>query len=308
MQRPEISICIATTRPAGLARLLESLSRQKLPPGLAFEVVVVDDAPSEASRAAALAWAGPRPLRRFEEAARNIAAARNRAVDEANGRWLAFVDDDETVDETWLAAYVERTRRGESDGFFGPVLPRLEEPGARWLAPDLFYARPRYPTGTILGRADLRTSNALVRAALFQGRRFDPAYGRSGGSDTELFGRMLRAGARFEWCDDARVVEWIPRERHTPRWLMRRAFRGGVVWTRIERAGAAGGRGARDLSLALAAGLLLAASLPLAALGGRRRWLRRWLRVCTQAGHVWAHLGRDFEEYAPEPASEEPGA
>jgi succinoglycan biosynthesis protein ExoM len=298
LQRPEISICIATTRPAGLVRLLESLARQKLPPGLAVELVVVDNAPCEASRAAALGWRGSAPLHRFEEPVRNIAAARNRAVDEANGHWLAFVDDDETVDESWLAAYVERARRGESDGFFGPVLPRLEEAATRWLAPELFYARPRHRTGTILGCSDLRTSSALLRAALFQGRRFDPAYGRSGGSDTELFGRMLRSGARFEWCDEARVIDWIPRERHTPRWLVRRAFRGGVVWTRIERSGAMERHGRRGFVHALCAGLLLAASLPFAALAGRRALLRRTLRLSIQAGHLWAHLGRDFEEYA----------
>jgi succinoglycan biosynthesis protein ExoM len=304
LQRPEISICVATTRPAGLVRLLESLARQKLPPGLAFELVVVDNAPCEASRAAALAWKGPAPLHRFEEPVRNIAAARNRAVDEASGRWLAFVDDDETVEEGWLAAYLERARRGESDGFFGPVLPRLEQVVTPWLAPELFYARPRHRTGAILARSDLRTGSALVRAALFQGRRFDLDYGRSGAEDSELFGRMLRSGARFEWCDEARVVEWIPPERHTPRWLVRRAFRGGVVWTRIERAGAMESHRRRGIARALCAGLFLAASLPFAALAGRRALLRRTLRLSTQAGHLWAHLGRDFEEYATPDASD----
>jgi succinoglycan biosynthesis protein ExoM len=137
-----------------------------------------------------------------------------------------------------------------------------------------------------------------VRAALFQGRRFDPAYGRSGGSDTELFGRMLRSGARFEWCDEARVVDWIPRERHTPRWLVRRAFRGGVVWSRIEHSGATEIQRRRGLLRALCAGLFLAASLPFAALAGRRALLRRILRLSTQAGHLWAYLGHDVEEYA----------
>src|SRR5262245_43712878 len=98
MTRPEISICIASTRPAGLARLLESLAGQKLPEAT-VEVVLVDNAPCEASRAAARAWQGPGPLRRFEEEVRNVALARNRAVDAAQGRWLAFVDDDETVSE-----------------------------------------------------------------------------------------------------------------------------------------------------------------------------------------------------------------
>ena len=299
MSRPEISICIAASRPAGLARLLESLARQKLPERTTVEVVLVDDAPCEESRAAAAAWRGPGPLRRVEERLRNVALVRNRAVDAATGRWLAFVDDDETVSEHWLAAYLEHARHRECDGLFGPVLPRLEQVVTRWLDPELFYARPRHASGTILGPGSLRSGNALLRAALFQGRRFDPEYGKSGGSDAELFGRMLRSGARFEWCDEAFVLEWIPPERHTPRWLARRAYRGGLVATRRERAGRTDS-GRRELARAVAAGALLAAALPLAALGGRPAAFRRWLRLCTQAGHLAAHLGRDVEEYGAE--------
>lgn len=297
---PEISICIAASRPAGLARLLESLARQKLPEATTVEVVVVDNAPCEASRAAAAAWRGPGPLRRLEEPARNVALARNRAVDAALGRWLAFVDDDETVSEHWLAAYLEHARHRECDGLFGPVLPRLEAVATRWLDPELFYARPRLASGTILGAGHLRTSNALLRAALFQGRRFDPAYGRSGGEDTELFARMVRSGAHFEWCDEAFVLEWIPPERHTPRWLARRAFRGGVVSARRRDAGEAW-PARRALARALAAGTLLAAALPFATLAGRPAAFRRWLRLCTQAGHVYAHFGGDVEEYGVDP-------
>src|SRR5262245_3100539 len=299
MSRPEVSVCIATTRPAGLARLLESLARQKLPEAATLEVVVVDNAPSDASRAAAGGWRGPGALHRLEEPVRNIALARNRAVDEARGHWLAFIDDDETAYEGWLAHHLDRARRGECDGLFGPVLPRLEAAASRWLDPAIFYARPRFQTGTLLGRADLRTGNALIRSALFQGRRFDPVYGRSGGSDAELFGRMLSAGARFEWCDEAWVEEWIPPERHSARWLARRAFRGGVVSTRIENARAPG-PDTHAFARAVAAGALFAAALPVAALGGRRAVFRRWLRFCTQAGHVYAHLGRGVEEYGKE--------
>src|SRR5262245_60295402 len=138
--RPEVSICIAATRPTGLVRLLASLSRQKLPPGLSFEVIVVDNAPCEASRAAAETWNGAAPLRRFEEPVRNVAIARNRAVDAAAGRWLAFIDDDETAEEDWLEAFEERASRGEADGFFGPVLPHLEEVVTPWLDLETFYA------------------------------------------------------------------------------------------------------------------------------------------------------------------------
>jgi succinoglycan biosynthesis protein ExoM len=296
-RRPEVSVCIASSRAEGLARLLESLARQKLPPGVDCELIVVDDSPCDASRAAAEAWRGPGPLRRFEQPRGGIAHARNRAVDEARGRWLAFVDDDESADEEWLAEYLARARRGEADGLFGPVLPRLEREGPRWLAPERFFARPRHASGTLLSVRDLRTSNAFLRAPLFQGRRFDPAFSRSGGSDTELFARMLRAGAHFEWCDEARVVEWIPPERHRPRWLARRAFRGGYVWTRLERRWRPARSSTRALARGAAAAALFALATPFALLRGRAAALALWLRACTQAGHVWAALGRAFEEY-----------
>jgi GT2 family glycosyltransferase len=42
--RPHVSICIATyRRPRGLARLLDSLERLKLPPDLVVETIVVDN-------------------------------------------------------------------------------------------------------------------------------------------------------------------------------------------------------------------------------------------------------------------------
>jgi hypothetical protein len=37
--------------------------------------------------------------------------------------------------------------------------------------------------------------------------------------------------------------------------------------------------------------------LPLALLAGRPAAARVWLRICTQAGHLWAFAGRSYEAY-----------
>jgi succinoglycan biosynthesis protein ExoM len=297
---PEVSVCVATCqRPRGLARLLDSLARQKLPRGPSLEVVVVDN-DAEGSAAPVLGrFRELLPLRAFVEPRRNIAHARNRALAEARGRWLAFVDDDEEAEEGWLAAYWDRLESGEdADGWFGPVLPRAEQAPPDWLDLERFYARPRRASGSLLGLAEASTSNAFVRRSLFEVRRFDPAFGRSGGEDTEVFARLLRAGARLRWCDEARVAEFLPAERLRLAWLAQRAFRGGVVTTRLERQRLGGGsalalRGPR----ALAGLALCGAGLPLAALGGRVPAARAALRACTQAGHLWALLGGDYREY-----------
>jgi succinoglycan biosynthesis protein ExoM len=296
---PDVSICIATfRRPRGLARLLESVFRQKLPEALDFEIVVVDnDAAGEARSQAESVCHAARTARWFVEPRQNIALARNRALAEARGRWIAFIDDDEVADESWLAAYWKLVECDAGDGFFGPVVARLEQVVTPWLDVATFFSRPRHPSGTPVEPTEVSTSNALVRRALFADRRFDPAWGRTGGSDVELFGRMLAAGAHFVWCDEALVYETIPPRRHRLGWLSQRAFRGGVGFTRLQRQRRRGGAVLRDLlrtSLALA---VLTPLLPVSLLAGRTAAARVWLRICTQVGHVWAIFGLSYEEY-----------
>src|SRR5262249_12024991 len=219
----------------GLARLLDSLARLKLPEGLSAEVIAVDNDPgsdpADAPRADA---AAPLPLRWLREPRRNIAYARHLAVENARGRWIAFVDDDEVVDEGWLAAYWDRAAEGDCDGWFGPVLPRFEAWCTPWLDAS-FFERARFASGTRVTDLGAHTCNAFARRALFGDARFDPAFGQSGGEDTALFRRLAARGARFAWCDEAVVHEYVTAARHRPGWLAQRAFRGGCVHAQIEQ-------------------------------------------------------------------------
>jgi len=294
----DVSICIATyRRPEGLSRLLDSLDRLKIPIGIEVEIIVVDNDREESAASVAQSRSGSiGPIRYCVEPRQNIALARNRALSQASGEWILFIDDDEVADENWISEYLKLTEREVCDGAFGPVLARLEEVVTPWLDVETFYTRRRHPTGERLAAGDLYTSNALVRRRLFDECSFDPAYGLTGGSDSELFGRMLRSGAQFLWCDEARVVEFIPPERHCFGWLAQRSFRGGLVYTRLARSvvrGGSLGRAIRVLAQLCGSALLV----PLAAFGGRRATARATLRACTQAGHLWALMGQSYEEY-----------
>jgi len=297
---PDVSICVATCRrPNGLARLLASLSKLVLPEGLRVELIVVDNDPDGSAAAILDGFEGPLKMRRLVEPRRNIAHARNRALEQARGRWLAFVDDDEVVEPDWLEAYWRQIQATACDGLFGPVQPRVEAVVTPWLDVERFFASPRMASGAPVGLRGAATGNAFVRADLFADRRFDPHLGLRGGSDSELFGRMWRAGAQFRWCDTARVQELIPPGRHRLGWLTRRAFRCGFVTTLIEQRRLGRWKAVcRGLPRALAALSLFLLGLPLAALAGRAAAAQVWLRGCTQVGHLWALLGQDFQEYA----------
>ena len=290
----DVSICVPTyRRPAGLARLLASLGRMKLPPGLRVELIVVDNDPA-APETASLPDAGGLPARRLREPERNIARARNRAVEAARGAWLAFVDDDEQVCEAWLHACLAQVEQTPCDGVFGPVVARAERADAgdpRLLA---FFTPERFASGVRVPLSALRTGNAFVRRRLFEGVAFDPAMGLSGGEDMELFGRLCARGADFRWCSDAVVEEWVAPERLRAGWLIRRAFRGGNVHGRLLL------RGSRvqiaRAGLRAAAGLVAAfALLPLYAIAGRA--LRGTMRVASAGGRIGGLGGYGYEEY-----------
>jgi glycosyltransferase involved in cell wall biosynthesis len=286
---PDVSVCIATCRrPRGLARLLASLDRQKLPEGLALEIVVVDNDPDGTGMAVAEAHRALHPLRAFPEPRPNLARVRNRSVAEARGRWLAFADDDEEVDEGWIAGFWRAVDDTGADVLFGPVLPRLLGTPPGWLERGGFFVRPRHATGDPVARNEGRTGNAFVRRSLLPPEPFDPAFG-GGGEDTELFARLHDRGARLSWCDEARVTELVPPERQRMGWLARRAFRAGRIHTRLERRRRSGA--AADLCRGLRALAALAAlvlALPGAVLCGRRVAARLGLRALLQAGHLRA--------------------
>jgi glycosyltransferase involved in cell wall biosynthesis len=250
-------------------------------------VIVVDNDPEGSAAETLRPWqGGPHALRLLREPRPNVAHVRNRAVEAARGTWLAFIDDDEVADEGWLVAYW--SRRDARDGWFGPVLPRLERNVTPWLDLERFYARPRHASGASIVAADARTGNAFVRRDLLAAQAFDPAYGdpAAHAEDHVLFARLLADGASFGWCDEAIVTEIVPPANHRLGWLGRRAFNGGVVSARLAAPRAPGMRVARGAARTLLALALAAAALPVAALRGRCAGAQLWLRACVQAGHL----------------------
>src|SRR4051794_39642135 len=115
-----IDVCIcAFARRDGLRRCLQSLAEQvDAPP---FRVRVADNhvQPSVASWIASDIAALPFELQVLHAPHSNIAVARNALVQAADAEWIAFLDDDEIAEPSWLATLY--TARDTGDVVFGPV-------------------------------------------------------------------------------------------------------------------------------------------------------------------------------------------
>jgi glycosyltransferase involved in cell wall biosynthesis len=105
MTVPLVSVVVPTrNRAALLSRLLRALAAQDYP---RYEVVVVDDASTDATREVLAQWKGPlRRVVRLQQP-RGSYAARNAGWREAQGEIIAFTDDDCLPSSGWLSALVE---------------------------------------------------------------------------------------------------------------------------------------------------------------------------------------------------------
>jgi glycosyltransferase involved in cell wall biosynthesis len=188
---------------ATVERALASIAAQTQPPR---EVIVVDDGSTDETVARIQAIRGRMNgirLRLFCQRNAGAGAARNRAVAEAVGTWLAFLDSDDEWLPAKLARSLEVSGSGDlimsSHNLFN-VAPdgteALNDSRARWLR------NPDDPYRTLFLRGFISSSTVLVRReAVVAVGGFDATL-RSA-QDYELWLAVLaRAGRRFETFAD----------------------------------------------------------------------------------------------------------
>lgn len=209
----------------GARDCVASVLAQALPGDLRLEVIIVDNSRQGVAKqlAGELAGAG-KPVRYVHEPEPGISQARNAGVAAAGGEFLAFIDDDETAEPDWIANLHKALQEHEADIATGPVLPVFEDRAALGFdpAPFFFGAREKMATGGRLRAA--RTGNVMFRVArcFFDGMRFDPRLGRSGGEDTDLTYRLHRQGRKIIWVADAVVHEFWPNDKASLAAFLRR--------------------------------------------------------------------------------------
>ena len=299
-----LSVCIATYRRADrLATLLDDLVAQECLPG---QVVVVDNDVAGSARIVVerRRKAGtPFAIVYEVQPEQNISLTRNRTVALANGEWLAFIDDDERAPPLWLDQLTDIVRHTGADGVLGPVVPIVPVDAPAWIRRGGFYAWARQKTGAVVPPNKLRFGNVLLRASLLQATPapFDPSFGRTGGEDGDLLGRLVQEGARIVWCDEAVVHEPVEAARLSLRWLMLRALRGGQDHARHSlngRFGPLGTAGRVRFFLRALAQAALAAGLALMAWPrGRHRAVHWLLKVSANVGKMSVFVGWHYREY-----------
>ena len=259
-----LAVCLATyRRPAMFDRLLDSFTSLIRPDGCDLELRIVDndaEGSAQASVDAIRDRLGAFGQVRYEiEPQQNIAAARNRGLAMGPADLIAFVDDDEVVPADWLVQLVRSIDATGADAVFGPVQRRCPRGASRWMRRSGFLDKSVPSNDGPMSWAGTRTSNTLVLGQWFYEKnyRFDHSFGRSGGSDTDLFTRMAAQGGRYAASTRASVWEDIEPERANFRWLWKREYRNGLVYHRYSANDSGAHHPAAQFAFRLAKSMLL---------------------------------------------------
>ena len=213
-----ISVCICTfKRPGLLINLLEKLQQQITKDLFTYSVVIVDNDANESAKAVVETFKQKSSFNidYFVESEQNISLARNKAVENARGHFIALIDDDEYPGSKWLVNFYNTLTGISADGVLGPVVPYYPPDIPKWIIKSKICELRSHKTGTILNWTETRTGNVFLNKNIFEGQEkpFDPQFGLTGGEDQDFFKRMINNGHRFVWCDEAEVHEIVPPER-----------------------------------------------------------------------------------------------
>ena len=273
-----------------LSNLLSKLQDQVTDKLFTYSAVVIDNDIHQSGRNIITDWKKKSkiPIDYYCEPEQNIALARNKAVTNAKGNFIAFIDDDEFPDDTWLINLFRTQNQYQAAGVLGPVKPYFETEPPKWIIKGRICERPSFITGTIIEDPRItRTGNVLLDSSIFTNDKnlFDQKYGKTGGEDTDFFYRMLKQGFSFIWCNEACAYEIVPPERFERSYYIRRALMRGVV-------------NSKKVTLfstsslkSLAAFLLYTISLPLFFFMGQHLFMKYLIKDCDHIGKLLGLCG-----------------
>jgi len=252
-----------------------------------YSIVIADNDELQSAEAVTLDFATESHIetRYCVEPRQNIALARNKAVENARGDFLAFIDDDEFPGKRWLLTLFKACNDYDADGVLGPVRPYFDKDPPKWVVKGKFYERPTYRTGLVIDWRKGRTGNVLLRRRIFApgGQAFRPSF--LTGEDQDFFRRMIEKGHSFIWCNEAVAYEVVPPIRWKRTFLLRRALLRGAVSV-VHPA-----FGPRQIAKSVIAVPVYAAALPFALVLGHHRFMTLLVKLTDHLGKLLSLLG-----------------
>ena len=241
MTSPLVSVVICThDRADRLDAAIRSVLRQDAP-GVELELLVVDNASTDATARVVRARATDPRVRCLREPRLGLCHARNTGARAARGRYVAYLDDDAVAQRGWLAAIVRAFAIEPEPGIVGGrVTPLWEGTRPAWLSDDIALSLTivDWSAAPFLIR-DVRRhwlvgANLAVRKSVLESiGGFRSSLDRVGnvmlsGGDVFLQAEIIARGYPCLYEPAMAVTHAVPAARLAKRWFRRRYYWQGI--------------------------------------------------------------------------------
>jgi glycosyltransferase involved in cell wall biosynthesis len=235
----KLSLIIATyNRAQSLLRTLRSVVSQSAAPEL-WECIVVNNNSTDNTAEVFARFAADNQdfdLRMVTEVKQGLSNARNAGITASKGEYVAIVDDDETLESSYIESYIE---------FFdsfptamaagGAVRAEYESHRPRWMSHytermianpiDLDVVVTLFPSSRVPAGGNM----AFRREIFDRVGLFNPRLGRNGqsligGEENDLFARLRAAGELLYFVPNAAIYHHIPDAKLTDEYFDRLSY------------------------------------------------------------------------------------
>lgn len=238
-ETPTLSIAVCTYNRADvLPKCLESLVDQTTTPEL-FEVLIIDNNSTDDTKKIALDFCGKNTnFKYIFEEKQGLSQARNRAIAEAKGGFLAYIDDDAIADREWVKSILDCFAQTNADVVGGPVksfidadiIPRFYNAKSH----DFYCGNERrrlQPPNFSFGFSGC---NTCFKKSLFdEFGTYLTDLGMIGnkqrmGEDSEMGYRLLKAGKIFYYEPEMKIDHYIRLQKTSFIGLLKRSYDTGI--------------------------------------------------------------------------------
>lgn len=240
MNETELTVVVCTlNREKHLEKCLRSLANQTIDNNL-YEVLIINNNSTDNTQTVAETFTDEQPnFRIIQELNHGLSICRNRGWKEADGKYIAYIDDDAKAHPGWcekiLNAFKTVSPRPVAVG--GVILPFYERKPPFWFSDNLeIYSWGSTKTflkssKRIIGFAGSNMAFPKMILRAFGG--FSPRHGMSGakikfGEEIELFNRIYQETPLFWYDPEIKVFHWISPKKMQISHRMLRAFKAGI--------------------------------------------------------------------------------
>lgn len=238
----ELSIVISTyNNAASLERALKSVAMQDADKSI-WECVVVNNNSTDdtVERVAAFAKAhSDINIKLVDEPQQGLSYARNRGIAESKGQFIAFIDDDETINEGFVSAYIDLFRNHGAFVGSGALKVCYETARPKWMS---YYTEKMIANPLDLGSEIITITRTITptggnmafnREVFNLYGNFDTNLGRKGGElfggeENDLFERIRDLGERIFYTPHAIAYHHISDKKLTPEYFDKLSYGVGV--------------------------------------------------------------------------------